>query len=232
MLAFRTSETAKRQQQAKPIPARRSLLPKRAAISSALALALLAATPLAPTATTAAAQPAAAATARAAATAAAAGTDGCTKSPDSLPLAFDFYEACAAHDRCYTDDSPLRDSRGRCDWDFLTDMQDACNSRHWWAKPGCRLTACVYYKAVRAYGEHSYENRAIDTPLAHIAAETARRIFGVDSLADVFWLAAPWHLKAAKQVADLLAECRHRPDDYYFNSFRCACGGPRQFVYA
>ncbi len=164
----------------------------------------------------------------AAASAAEGDSDGCSKVPNSVWLLYSFYDACVAHDVCYVSDSVFRPTRGRCDWDFLEAMQDDCNSR-WWALTGCYFVACVYYNGVRIYGEPSYENRSVNTPISYILRETVKQLnpYLTDLTdVDVFDLLSAYYsvgpTKATELLAEFLAACATRPSDY-FGGLLCAC---------
>ena len=63
-----------------------------------------------------------------------------------------FLEACKFHDACYRSGAL---DQGRCDADFLADMQTACDAEYPVRKEGasnaaCRVAAATYYKAVNS----------------------------------------------------------------------------------
>lgn len=63
-----------------------------------------------------------------------------------------FLEACRFHDACYRSGAL---DQGRCDADFLADMQTACDAEYPIRKVGasnaaCRVAAATYYKAVNS----------------------------------------------------------------------------------
>jgi hypothetical protein len=69
---------------------------------------------------------------------------------------FDFTEACAAHDDCYTTfHGQGETARKACDDQFLADMQESC-AEQWPAQPLrrkiCNAVALVYYTGVRVGG--------------------------------------------------------------------------------
>lgn len=63
-----------------------------------------------------------------------------------------FLQACKFHDACYRSGAL---DQGRCDADFLADMQTACDAEYPVSKVGasnaaCRVAAATYYKAVNS----------------------------------------------------------------------------------
>ena len=71
--------------------------------------------------------------------------------PDSGPW-FNFTQACANHDACYS----AQQGQAFCDSRFRDDMYAHCATRRWYERSLCRQTANVYYDAVRRFGHLFY----------------------------------------------------------------------------
>ena len=82
-----------------------------------------------------------------------------------------FLEACKFHDACYRSGAL---DQGRCDADFLTDMQAACDAEYPLSKAGaqnatCRVAAATYYKAVNSrFGALLYPGGQTDGQLGSV----------------------------------------------------------------
>ena len=70
--------------------------------------------------------------------------------PDSGP-GFDFSDACAAHDDCYSIPG-TENHRTACDEEFLTDMLLSCEEQQRLKRLGCITRAYTYYLGVRLGG--------------------------------------------------------------------------------
>lgn len=84
--------------------------------------------------------------------------------PDGIPLVYDFYDACKAHDICY---STCGSAQKTCDDNFLNDMNALCNAQHtgFWSTPGrrrCASAATIYHFAVASVGEDAHEAAQIE----------------------------------------------------------------------
>ncbi len=82
-----------------------------------------------------------------------------------------FLEACKFHDACYRSGAL---DQGRCDADFLADMQTACDTEYPASKAGarnatCRVAAASYYKAVNSrFGSLLYPGGRTEGQLGEI----------------------------------------------------------------
>jgi hypothetical protein len=103
-------------------------------------------------------------------------TNGCSYSPDGIPLLYDFKSACNNHDICYSQGSGIR--RIDCDDRFKEEMLDSC-TKQFLGKVGkvidkipvfgeyvvskyepCKRSALLYYKAVRTLSRSYYHGEA------------------------------------------------------------------------
>ncbi|OZB13321.1 MAG: hypothetical protein B7X53_16340 [Hyphomonas sp. 34-62-18] len=82
-----------------------------------------------------------------------------------------FLEACKFHDACYRSGAL---DQGRCDADFLTDMQTTCDAEYPASKTGaqnatCRVAAATYFKAVNSrFGALLYPGGQTDGQLGTV----------------------------------------------------------------
>ena len=100
-------------------------------------------------------------------------SDGCTLALDKLPWTFNFYDSCVGHDECYV--KHLK-SQIACDWEFYQDMVDSCGGFWIFFDSSCEIIACIYYNAVRHYGEYSYQHKSIKTPISYVIRKTAELV--------------------------------------------------------
>ncbi|KAH3808499.1 hypothetical protein DPMN_136855 [Dreissena polymorpha] len=71
--------------------------------------------------------------------------DGCSGVAD-----FKFTDDCNKHDICYACGNGRGVSRQSCDESFYNNMWNTCNTKeNWFLRPGCKMMAWNYYKAVR-----------------------------------------------------------------------------------
>jgi hypothetical protein len=72
---------------------------------------------------------------------------------------FHFREACERHDFGYRNSKRLGvfdDYKDTIDLIFADDMHDSCEHEAWWERKQCRLTADLFYSAVKNLGGHCY----------------------------------------------------------------------------
>lgn len=69
--------------------------------------------------------------------------------PDSIPGGYNFKPACDAHDVCY---GSARLEKRQCDANFSDSLTNVCNGSSY-----CQKVADEYVKAVRDYGQDSYD---------------------------------------------------------------------------
>ncbi|KAG9186274.1 hypothetical protein G6011_02830 [Alternaria panax] len=84
-------------------------------------------------------------------------SNGCTASPDN-PFGFDFINSCYRHDFGYHNfkaQNRFDANKARIDDNFKTDMFNQC--AHESAKRVCKITATLYYEAVKAFGRRDLE---------------------------------------------------------------------------
>lgn len=91
---------------------------------------------------------------------------------DSIVPDGPFLEACKFHDACYRSGAL---DQGRCDADFLSDMQSACDreyptSRMAGQNAACKVAAATYYKAVNSrFGAMLYPGGRTDGQLGAVS---------------------------------------------------------------
>ncbi|KAH3808498.1 uncharacterized protein LOC127833404 [Dreissena polymorpha] len=79
--------------------------------------------------------------------------DGCSGVAD-----FKFTDDCNKHDICYACGNGRGVSRQSCDKRFYNNMLNTCNTKqNWFLRPGCKMMAWIYYKAVRDWGWKRYQ---------------------------------------------------------------------------
>lgn len=94
---------------------------------------------------------------------------------DSIVPDGPFLEACKFHDACYRSGAL---DQGRCDADFLTDMQTACDSDYPVSRAApqntaCRVAAATYHKAVNSrFGALLYPGGRTDGALGAVSQRT------------------------------------------------------------
>ena len=94
---------------------------------------------------------------------------------DSIVPDGPFLEACKFHDACYRSGAL---DQGRCDADFLTDMQTACDQQYPLRGAGaqnatCRVAAATYHKAVNSrFGALLYPGGRTDGALGPVIQRT------------------------------------------------------------
>ena len=94
---------------------------------------------------------------------------------DSIVPDGPFLEACKFHDACYRSGAL---DQGRCDADFLTDMQTACDNEYPLRGAGaqnatCRVAAATYHKAVNSrFGALLYPGGRTDGALGPVIQRT------------------------------------------------------------
>jgi Prokaryotic phospholipase A2 len=83
--------------------------------------------------------------------------DSCTVVPDVF-LTANFQPACALHDLCYAQGSPV--DRLECDLVLLSNLIEACNSAlglTFAQRLSCYAVAGIYFIGVRLFGEDAYQ---------------------------------------------------------------------------
>lgn len=85
--------------------------------------------------------------------------NGCSV-PGGLPFFYKktFTPACNKHDVCYSCGLYYTWPRCDCDNAFKRDMTELCNKKNFFIRKACRGFAKLYYKAVKKFGRHHYND--------------------------------------------------------------------------
>lgn len=70
-----------------------------------------------------------------------------------------FGECCGDHDRCYATCSR---TKGGCDSDFKTCMQNVCEDANIFIRPVCYSAVGIYYTAVSGLGDSAFDSATED----------------------------------------------------------------------